>query len=191
MHVAGGAGSGHGPVAWQLLRPHFGLGFEIDQRGLGEQAAALKRFAGLGQQAAGERRVEKHEFDTRRRLPGLTQPVPGRGVVDFRVFRLENLRVFRQRPARARVAFDKYHSLSSPGESFEPEGAAACEQVQADPAFDFLLQPVEQGFPNPVRSRPQAVDIRKVQQPAAQFAADDAHGGFLPRSGVLFPDRSL
>jgi hypothetical protein len=57
---------------------------------------------------------------------------------------------------------------------FQPQGAAAREQIQAPSPYDIVPQPIEQGFPHPIRRRAQAWYSDEFNFPAAPAAADDA-----------------
>ena len=88
--------------------------------------------------------------------------------------RVPNLRQrFADGPGGRRIGLDELHCSSAPRQCFEPKGPAPGEEVQATPAGQFELQPVEQGFADPVRGRAQRFRLREMQLPSAPFAADD------------------
>ena len=81
---------------------------------------------------------------------------------------------------------DEGRMRGAPRERFEPQRAAAGEEVEAAAARHLGHQPVEQGLPDPVRRRPDAALSRKADAPAAPLAADDAQGmgHFLQRTSL-------
>ena len=74
-----------------------------------------------------------------------------------------------------RDLLDEDHFLGAAGQGLEPERAGAGEQIQAAGIGNRMLQPIEQGLAHPIRCRPQARNIGKIDAPAAPAAADDAH----------------
>ena len=78
------------------------------------------------------------------------------------------------RRGRAPILLDESHVRRAARQRFEPERAAAREQVEHARSIDARLQPVEQGFPHPIRRRTDLDAGGKSQAPAAMAAADDA-----------------
>ena len=77
--------------------------------------------------------------------------------------------------AAARRSFSmKVTCAGAARQRLQSERAAAREQVQHARAGDARLQPVEQGFPHPIRRRTDLHAGGKTQAPAAVSATDDA-----------------
>ena len=72
-----------------------------------------------------------------------------------------------------RAMFNQNGVGSAAGYCFQSQNPGARVKVKAVGAADDRLQPVEEGFPHPVRRRPQACDSRYRQFAPAPFAADD------------------
>jgi propanediol dehydratase large subunit len=73
--------------------------------------------------------------------------------------------------------------ICSTRQSFQAKRTTAGEQVETTGILNIILQPVEQCFADPVRSRAQAFDIREVQLAAAPLATNDAQA-ILISSGL-------
>ena len=129
------------------------------------------------------RRIEEHYIKTRsRRRP--------RGGEFYRI-RGDNFQTSagieqtdvggKRREGRPRIL--DQHDPDCPARCrFDPQGAAAGEEIEAGKPGQILAQPVEQGFANAIRRRAQTLRIRKAQHAPPPFAPNDAYCiQFVPR----------
>ena len=79
------------------------------------------------------------------------------------------------------VTLQHQHPRRASRRGLEPQRATASESVKTSQAMQTLTEPIEQCLPHPIRRRPQAGCIGKMQYTAAVLATDDAYRIPLPR----------
>ena len=131
----------------------------------------FQRCTGRLQQLLGKGGVEQHDGKGCSRR---TQPVQSIGLLNPRRGRVQAGQIVAQHARRQRLVFNEHHFAGAARQGLDAKCAAAGEQVQAACARQHRCQPVEQGFPHPVRRGAQSGQLGKGQSPAAPLAADDA-----------------
>ena len=133
-------------------------------------------------QTAGVRGV--HEYHIKGRVVRLFKPGPGIGVIDAApVAGIDQLQCASECAAGGGIPFHKQRFSSASGKSLEAEYTGTGAQIQNPCTWQAGLQPVEQGFPGPVRSRTKAFHVRHRQLSAPPLTTDDAD---LAGPGVAF-----
>ena len=122
------------------------------------------------------RRIEKQHIETRTvsskgggafyRIPPYHPQAPGS---------IEQPGIRLKRSEHRCRLFNHHHASRPARRGFEAEGAAAGKEIKTGKARQILTQPVEQGFTHPVGRRPQSERIRKAEDAATPFAANDTH----------------
>ncbi|MNH29551.1 hypothetical protein D3C79_897890 [compost metagenome] len=134
--------------------------------------ALFEQLANGGQQVLVERRVEEHQVVGHRWL-GL-QIAQGVGGLDLAGGATQRTQMLLEAGHRKAAGVQCLAHGGATGQGFEKQRAAAGERIEHLGARDVGGEPVEQGFPHPVRRRAQARSVREAQLATAPFAANDA-----------------
>ncbi len=160
------------PVAGQAEAGGRRFAFGVDPGVRGQPTLAFEQLAGRLQQVPVERRVEKDQVEGRRRLA--VQIAQGVALQQLAVAAVEGVQVLAQAGDGVGVHVQRQGHAGATRQRLQIERAAAGERVEHPRARKVGRQPVEQGFADPVRRRPQAFGIGEAEAARAPFAADDA-----------------
>ena len=167
------------PCCRQAVELQLAFGLQIDMRTLSKPPSPLQHATGRYQPAAAEGGIEENNIEGRfcsscQKLTDVLLPDmnPGGG---------EQLAMVLERRYDSRIGLHLNYLGSAPGCRFETQRPAPRIEIQTPGPLDIVTQPVEQGFPDPIRRGPQALDIRKPELATAPFPGNQTY--FVARRG--------
>jgi hypothetical protein len=160
--------------------------FEIHDGILGKQPSLGQQSTRFSQQVVRKRRVEKYDVETVSLFP--LQIIGCAHPADAGAFGIEQLDVLSQLPDRDGRLLYKNGRARAARQGFETQRARARKQVEAAGTMNSWREPVKKGFTDPLRRRPQSLDVRNIQKATAPVSGyntqpSGAAPGFLIASG--------
>jgi fused signal recognition particle receptor len=152
-----------------------------------EPAARFEQGRGRAERGSRERRIQEHEVH---RLGRMRQEARGVAMLQARAAGLGAplVQQLAQGVDGASVAVDERAARGAARERLEPERARTGIEVEATPAFEPALQPVEQGLAHAIAGRTYLARP-KLPATSAPAAGDDAQAPGLRAARVIALDR--
>ena len=161
------------PAVGQRGQPVARTMFDVYARVRREQPATGERGPHLRQQRRIVGWIEKCDVE-RRTTGSARQPAEGVTTVDLRTFLTPFAHQRLDGRGCAPILLDEAHVRGPPRQRLEPQCAASGEEIEDSRARYPWLQPIEQGFPHPVRCGTDRDAGGKTQPPSPMLAPDDA-----------------